>query len=95
MELIIAVVLATMISRAWEESRAQARTKWEQARAAAAERRADAEERRSKAAAARNRRARRSGPSDPLWWVWATGWTAAAAVRGTVAAVQGARQGAR
>lgn len=94
MEIIIAMVVATMVTRAIDESKARAA----EARQRVAERREEARRRRQAARAARSDRldtARDSGPSDPLWWVWATGWTVAATVSGTAAAVTGARDGAR
>lgn len=94
MTVIIALILAHMVTRAWDEARARSA----EARQRVADRREEARERRQAARAARSKRlqtARRGGPSDPLWWVWAAGWTAAATVSGVTAAVIGARDGAR
>src|SRR5690606_2581616 len=94
MTVIIALVAAHMITRAWDEARARSA----EARQRVADRREEARQRRQEAREARAERlqtARRGGPSDPLWWVWAAGWTVAAAAAGTVAAVAGARDGAR
>lgn len=95
--LIIAAVVAHVITKAWEESQTRAAARWESARTAAEERRTAAEARRQAKRKARNRRLRRasvSGPSDPIWWVMAGAWSVAALATGTVAAVAGAREGA-
>lgn len=94
MTIIIALIVAHMVTRAWDESKARSA----EARQRVADRRDEARQRRKearKARAARLDAARKYGPSDPLWWLWAAGWAVAATVRGTTAAVAGARDGAR
>lgn len=101
MTIIIALIFAHMVTRAWDEARAQsaeARQRAADRREEARQRRQEARERRDEARAARAERldhARQYGPSDPLWWVWAAGWTVAATVSGAGAAAVGARDGAR
>ncbi len=94
MTIIIALIVAHMVTRAWDESKARSA----EARQRVADRREEARQRRQEARAARAERletARRYGPSDPLWWLWAAGWAVAATASGTAAAVVGAREGAR
>lgn len=94
MDIIIALVVASMITRAIDEAKAKS----SEARQRVADRREDARRRREKARAARSKRletAHDAGPSDPLWWLWAAGWMVAAAASGTAAAAVGARDGAR
>ncbi|MGI5208961.1 hypothetical protein ACQEU6_46285 [Spirillospora sp. CA-108201] len=94
MTIIIALIVAHIVTRAWDESKARGA----EARQRVADRRDEARQRRQEAREARAERletARRYGPSDPLWWVWATGWAAAATVSAVGAGVVGARDGAR
>src|SRR2546423_6837123 len=95
--LIIAMIVSHVLTKAWEESKTQSAARWQEAQRAAAQRRAAWEDRRKTAAAARQRRvnaARKAGPSDPLWWLWAAGWLVAATARGGVAAVARAPESA-
>ncbi|MEV3927033.1 hypothetical protein [Actinomadura coerulea] len=94
MTIIIALIVAHIVTRAWDESKARSA----EARQRVEDRREEARQRRLQARAARSKRlqtARRDGPSDPLWWLWAAAWTVAAAAAGTAAAVAGAREGAQ
>lgn len=95
-DLILAAIVATMITRAWEHSKRRACTEWSQARHRARQRAEQRQQRRDQRAQRRGERvtkARSTGPRDPLWWPYATGWLVAASMRASYAAVQGAREG--
>lgn len=96
-DLILAMILAAVITRAWEQSKRRSAAAWAQAQQRAQQRQADRERARrarTQARARRYRAARAKGPRDPLWWAYAAGWIAAGAVRAGYAGIQGAREGA-
>ncbi|MCI2421542.1 hypothetical protein MOQ72_29315 [Saccharopolyspora sp. K220] len=90
-DLILAMVIAALVTRAWEQSKRRSAAAWEQTRQRAEE----TWERRAE----RVRSARSTGPRDPLWWPYAAGWTVAAvgsaAAAGLHGLVSGAIAGAR
>lgn len=95
-DLILAAIVATMITRAWEHSKRRASAEWSQARNRARQRAEERQQRRDQRAQRRGERvtkARSTGPRDPLWWPYATGWLLAASARASYAAVRGAREG--
>lgn len=90
--LILAMIVASVVTHAWEQSKRRSAAAW----AEAAER-ADARDKARRArVVSRTRRlrtARSAGPRDPLWWPYALGWVTAGAVRAGHAGVQGVREG--
>ncbi|MFC7342054.1 hypothetical protein [Saccharopolyspora griseoalba] len=85
-DLILAMALAALITRAWEQAKSRSKDAWRETRHRAAEswqRKAD-----------RVRSAGSKGPRDPLWWPYAAGWTLAAVGAGAVAGVHGLVAGA-
>lgn len=96
-DLILAAVVATMVTRAYERSTRRAAAEWAQARQRAQARTQAHEKARADRTRARRTRvtaARRKGPRDPLWWPYAAGWIVVAGSRTVYAAAQGAREGA-
>lgn len=85
-DLILAMAIAALITRAWEQSKRRSRASWQETRQRASEhwqRRAD-----------RLRAASSKGPRDPLWWPYAAGWTVAAVGTATAAGLHGLGAGA-
>ena len=76
-DLILAMVLAAFVTHAWENSKRRSAAAW----AAARERAEQKWERRTE----RMRKARTTGPKDPLWWAFATGWVLSATTAATAA----------
>lgn len=85
-DLILAMILAAFVTHAWENSKRRSAAAW----AAARERAEQKWERRTE----RMRKARTTGPKDPLWWAFATGWVLSATTAATAASVHGLITGA-
>jgi len=92
--MIVAMVVASVVTHAWERGRVSATARWQAAKAAR-DQRDQARRARSTARAARVSAARATGPRDLLWWPYAVGFVLAGTGRAVVAAGQGAAEGAR
>ncbi|MBA8825305.1 hypothetical protein FHX42_002656 [Saccharopolyspora lacisalsi] len=96
-DLIIAMAASAMIVRGWEKSKRRSAAAWAEARHRAEERgaaRQRARQERSEAWQQRLDDAKATGPRNPLWWAYATGWIVAAATAALTAGVAGAVTGA-
>lgn len=96
-DLIIAMALAGMVVRSYEQSKRRATAAWTQARQRARQRADERDQQRRERAGQRRQRidaASRKGPRDPLWWPYAVSWLAAASLRASLAAAKGAAEGA-
>lgn len=97
MLLVIAMVMSAALVKAYEQGKAQAKTRWDEARRRAEERGAQREREQQERAAAWSAwfdRGVSSGPRHPLWWVYAAGWTTGGAMAALGAGAVGVYSGA-
>lgn len=96
-DLVIAMMLAAGVTHAWEQGKRRSTAAWTESRRRAEERGA-AHERarqiRAQAWADRFATARATGPRDPLWWAYATGWLVAGSIAAASAGMAGVYSGA-